>query len=139
MRLTENKLRRIICEEASKLLTEQYRASEFVDDLKSALGDKHMGYTVEKADTDTIRFFTNTNGQRIHVHAIPFFNGRTEDMTVSIAINDETVRQGLAAFYGESMVQELQNGNPKKAAEMYKDGVNPLLEAGYGLAKIRKV
>lgn len=136
--ITEEKLRQIVREETRRLLeSRRYRSAEFVDALVRAIGDEHMGYTVEKAETDTVRFFTTENGQRIHVHAVPFFQGKTEDMTVSVSINDETVRGGIMAFYGESMVQELMNGSPRQAAEMYKDAINPILEAGYGLAKIR--
>jgi hypothetical protein len=59
-------------------------------------------------------------------------------MTVSVAINDETIRQGVMAFYGESMVGELLRDDQSQAAEMYKDAINPILETGYGLAKIRQ-
>lgn len=140
MKLSESKLRRIIREEVGKIRESTVRDSaDFIDELVEAIGDNHMGYTVERAATDTVRFFTTSNGTRIHVHGVPYFNGRTEDMTVSLALNDETVRQGIMAFYGNSMVQELNKGNLSQAAEMYKDGINPVLEAGYGLAKIQKV
>lgn len=134
--MKEARLRSIIREE---LITEVVRkdSSTFANLLGEVMDHTYMGYRVEPTTMDTIRFFTTENGQRIHVHAIPFFEGRTEDMTASIAINDETVRQGLVAFYGGSMVQEIKDGNFDAAVEMYKDGVSPLLEAGYGLAKIR--
>ena len=132
--MTEKKLRQIIREEANRL-DEQYQTEEFIDDLLAGIRDNHMGFTVEKARTGTIRFFTTSNGNRIHVHAIPFFDG-SEDITVSVSINDETVRQGKISFPGESMVNELLRGNRMKAAEAYKDAINPVLDAAYGLAEI---
>lgn len=136
--MKKQKLRRIILEEARRLTeSRRYDSSEFVDDLVAAIGDEHMGYTVERARTDTVRFFTTSNGQRIHVHAIPFFEGQTEDMTVSLSINGETVREGLVAFYGESMVQALRDGRMREAASMYTNAIDPILEAGYGIAQIR--
>lgn len=133
--MTEQKLKQIIREEARKL-NEQYEPSEFIDDLLYGINENHMGYTVEKARTGTIRFFTESNGNRIHVHAIPFFDG-SEDITVSVAVNGDTVRQGKIPFPGQSMVNELTRGDRLKAAEVYKDAINPILEAGYGLAEIQ--
>lgn len=137
--MKEKQVREIVREELTRearKLEEQYQPSDFIDELMSGIRDGHMGFTVDRADTNTVRFFTTSNGNRIHVHAVPFFDG-SEDITVSVSINDETVRQGKISFPGESMVNELLRGDTMKAAAAYKDAINPVLEAGYGLAEIQ--
>jgi len=140
-RVSESQLRQLIREEARRLTeSRRYRSSEFIDDLVAGVGDEHMGYKVEKGEKSTVRLSASSSaGQRIEVRATPFFQGRTEDMTVSVSINGDIVRAGKMAFYGESMVEKIEEGRLESAAAMYKDAIAPVLEAGYGLAKIRQV
>jgi hypothetical protein len=138
MRITRNRLRQIIREEAGRLGEQEgTRSSEFAPRLAAAVGRNHMGFDVQTTDASSIRFYTRSNGQALRVHAAPFFDAGNENIRVSVAVGGDIVRQGHIPFSGEQMVEELVAGDADKAAGMFTRAIDPVLEAAYGLAEIR--